>query len=109
MRLCETQKVYGIVLISACWTDLGMKSETISGYYSREWEWKKIRENCNFVIQFHSKDDPFIPLSEALHVKENLEKWGNVEYHQYDDKGHFMTPTSPTIFSIIKEKLSNIK
>ena len=35
MRLLETNKLLGAVLVSACHTDLGAASETISGYYNR--------------------------------------------------------------------------
>ena len=33
MRFAEQYQVYGIVLVSACHTDLGLKSERIAGYY----------------------------------------------------------------------------
>ena len=72
MRLAETTQLAGIVLVSACWTDLGEPSEAIAGYYNRPWLWQSIRENTGFVTQFHSDDDPFIPLAEADHVAANL-------------------------------------
>ena len=35
MRFAETRRVRGIVLVSACVTDLGDENERSSGYYSR--------------------------------------------------------------------------
>ena len=37
MRLLETTRVLGLVLVSACHTDLGVESEREAGYYSRPW------------------------------------------------------------------------
>ena len=48
MRLAEKQPVLGIVLVAACHTDLGMKSERVAGYYSRPWLWDKIKENAGY-------------------------------------------------------------
>ena len=74
MRLLEKQKLFGCVLVSACHTDLGCESERISNYYSRPWEWNLIRSNSsNFLLQYHSIDDPFIPPSEADHVARMLQ------------------------------------
>ena len=72
MRYLETDRILGLVLVSACHTDLGMESERISGYYSRPWEWDKIRSNAEWIVQYHSIDDPFIPIEEARHVAKNL-------------------------------------
>lgn len=72
-----------ILLVSACYTDLGDEGERRSGYYPRQgnedgsdanpWNFSAMRKNCPLFFQFHSDDDPFIPLKgEALRVKEGL-------------------------------------
>lgn len=66
MRLCEKNQLYGAILVSACYTDLGCDNEKASGYYSREWQWEKIMMNTGFIVQFHSDNDPFIPLEGIL-------------------------------------------
>jgi predicted alpha/beta hydrolase family esterase len=78
-----------------------LKSEAISGYYNRPWKWDAIRNNCGFIIQLHSKDDPFIPIEEARHIAENLQS----EYHEFEDEGHFMVDESDLILDIIEKKL----
>jgi len=85
MRLLETSRLRGAVLVSACWTDLGEPNETAAGYYSRPWEWAAIKANAGFIAQFHSLDDPFIPPAEAQHVAENLQS----EYIEHESSSHF--------------------
>jgi hypothetical protein len=33
----------GIVLVSPCYTDLGLPSEAAAGWYNRPWQWDKIK------------------------------------------------------------------
>ncbi len=51
LRLCETVRVLGIVLVSACVTDLGDANERASGYYNRPWEWDQLKANTKFISQ----------------------------------------------------------
>jgi predicted alpha/beta hydrolase family esterase len=88
MRLLETHKLKGCVLVSACHTDLGCESERVSGYYSRPWKWDAIRSNVEWILQYHSEDDPFIPRSEADHVALNLQS----DYTCFKNKSHFFYP-----------------
>eukprot|EP00035_Acanthoeca_spectabilis_P027271 m.465973 g.465973 ORF g.465973 m.465973 type:complete len:192 (+) comp24764_c0_seq1:157-732(+) len=87
MRLAEEHQVKGLVLVSACHTDLGSKSERQAGYYSRPWQWEKIKSHSGFILQYHSDDDPFIPIEEAQHVAQNLES----EYHELPGQSHYFT------------------
>ncbi len=106
MRHAETNKIFGSVLIGACYTDLGDKSERLSGYYDRPWQWGKIRANQNWIMQFASTDDPYIPINEARHIHEQL----NTEYFEYANKGHFggdrEFPEFPELVNALKRKLS---
>ena len=101
LRLAETQRLRGIVLVSACHTDLGSANERASGYYSRPWQWNKIAENCGFIVQFHSDDDPFIPLTEARHVAENVKS----DYREMSGRSHFFSPPFPELVACLQEKL----
>ena len=74
MRLLEDTKLLGCVLVSACHTDLGEPNEKISGYYpgfrngneeANPWLFDKMKENSEWILQYHSTDDPFIPRHEA--------------------------------------------
>eukprot|EP00472_Partenskyella_glossopodia_P002811 CAMPEP_0197519122 /NCGR_PEP_ID=MMETSP1318-20131121/4387_1 /TAXON_ID=552666 /ORGANISM="Partenskyella glossopodia, Strain RCC365" /LENGTH=134 /DNA_ID=CAMNT_0043069925 /DNA_START=126 /DNA_END=527 /DNA_ORIENTATION=+ len=39
MRYAESRQLKGLILVSACHTDLGVENERQAGYYSRPWEW----------------------------------------------------------------------
>jgi predicted alpha/beta hydrolase family esterase len=102
MRYAEGKKVAGIVLVSACHTDLGLASEAVSGYYDHPWEWEKICANCGWILQLGSSDDPFIPMeSEQRVVAEQLK----ADFREFDDQGHFMVDESPEILCAVMEKL----
>lgn len=101
MRFAEQYKVKGIILVSACVTDLGDENERASGYYSRPWEWTKIKANSGFVVQFGSTDDPFIPWEEQQTVADQL----GTDLRKYSDKGHFMNSTFPELINLVKEKM----
>ncbi len=102
MRYGETNKILGSVLVGACYTDLGDQNEKLSGYYSHPWDWSAIKNNQQWIIQFASTDDPFIPIEEARHVSEQLQN----EYFEYTDRGHFMAPAFPELINAIKSKLT---
>ena len=96
MRLLEETNIYGAVLISACHTDLGEPNERISGYYPgfkegsddpNPWDFESMKKNSQFVLQFHSTDDPFIPIEEADYVAKEIAS----VYRRYDDRSHFFT------------------
>lgn len=100
MRLAEHHRLKGLILVSACHTDLGMASERISGYYSRPWLWDSIRANCGWIVQLHSRDDPFIPVEEARHVAENLKS----EYIEHSNRGHYLTMHMQDVVDICVNK-----
>ncbi|KAL8622019.1 putative hydrolase rbbp9 [Nucella lapillus] len=97
MRYAETHKVKGIVLVSACVTDLGEESERISGYYNRPWQWDAIKANVQFAAQFGSTDDPFLPWEEQQEVAEGLK----TQLFKFDDRGHFMSTAFPELLSFL--------
>lgn len=85
MRYAETHQLLGSVLVSVCHTDLGDACEAVSGYYRDPWQWRRIRENQQWVGIFHSTDDPLIPIAEARHVAAQLQG----SYFEFSDRGHF--------------------
>lgn len=106
MRYAEDNKLYGSILIGACYTDLGEESETVSGYYDRPWQWDKIKENQNWIVQFASTDDPYIDISEAQHIHEMLD----TEYTETTSMGHYGSDLKemlefPEIVDIINQKV----
>ena len=53
-----------------------------AGYYSRAWQWEKIKANAQWITQFHSTDDPFIPPAESRHVAQSL----RLQVSRHDDQ-----------------------
>lgn len=106
MKYAEENIILGTVLIGGYYTDLGMESEKVSGYFSEPRDWEKIKKNQEWVIEFHSTDDPFIPTEEAHFVRDKLK----TEYHEFSDKQHFgypdPMPEFPELVEVIKKKLN---
>jgi predicted alpha/beta hydrolase family esterase len=79
MRYAEEYKVAAVVLVAATYTDLGDAGERQSGYYPLNnetenlYDFAAMRANCPTWRQFHSDDDCFIPLAEALRVRDGLQ------------------------------------
>lgn len=105
MRYAETHRILGSALVGAYYTDLGVETETLSGYFDRPWDWKKIRENQKWIIQFAGANDPWIPIKEAHVIRDNL----HPDYHESPDQGHFggdyYKQTFPELLEAIKRKL----
>lgn len=107
LRFAEKNKIYGSVLIAAMHTDLGIESERVSGYYNRRWDWETIKNNQQWILQFASKDDPWIPIAEPRHIHKQL----STEYYEFANQGHFggdyHKPTFPELVDAVKAKLNS--
>ncbi|MEX0924376.1 MAG: alpha/beta fold hydrolase [Candidatus Paceibacterota bacterium] len=101
IRYAAENRVRGTVLVSAYHTDLGLENEKISGYFDDEWQWEKVKSNQDWIIQFHSTDDPFIPTSEARFVRDRLD----TEYHEFTDREHHNQTQFPELVEAIVRKV----
>lgn len=94
MRLAEKHRVGGVVLVSPCYTDMGLESERISGYYSRPWLWDDIKKNAGFIVQFSSPSDPLVPYeAEQMYVHRHLQS----ELKVLQRRGHFCDDKFPEL------------
>jgi predicted alpha/beta hydrolase family esterase len=110
MRYLETHRVGLAVIVGGYHTDLGDDQEKKSGYFDRQWQWDKIKQNAGRIIQFNSIDDPYIPIKEARHISDKL----STEYHEFKDRGHFGTDKQvckefPELIAAIKGFLADKK
>ena len=107
MRFAETNRVIGSVIVGAYHTDLGLLNEKQSGYFNRPWDWESIVRNQNWIIQFASLNDPWIPIEEARFVHEKL----HTEYHESFYQGHFggdyQKLIFPELFEALKAKIQS--
>ena len=108
MRYAEQNKILGSILVAAMHTDLGIDSEKQSGYFDHPWQWNSIKKNQQWIIQFASTDDPWIPIAEARFIHHKL----STEYYEYTDKGHFSVyytkSTFPDLVKALTQKLLSI-
>lgn len=74
MRFAEKNKILGSILVATYYTDLGDEKEKEARYFDRPRNWKAIKKNQRWIVQFASTDDPYIPLEEAHLVHEKLEQ-----------------------------------
>ncbi len=109
LRYAEIHKLQGIILVSASYTDLGDEHEKASHYFDDPWQWDKIKKNVKWIIQFHSLNDPYIPVEKARYIAKQL----NTEYQEYKDQGHFASDVGkkefPEIIETIKKKLKILR
>lgn len=100
LRYTEEHPCRAAVLVSATFTDLGDAGEQASGYYptlasngeiiSNAYQFEEMKRNCLKFHQFHSDDDPFIPIYEAERIRDGL---GLKEsYHMLSGRSHFFEP-----------------
>ncbi len=105
MRFAEKNRIFGSILIGAYHTDLGYEKEKLSGYFDEPWNWDAIKNNQNWIIQFASTDDPWIPIAEPRFVRDQL----NTEYHEFQDQGHFggdyNKRTFPEVVAELQQKM----
>lgn len=108
MRFAEHNKILGSVLVAAMYTDLGIESEKLSGYFDTPWNWESIKNNQKWIIQFASTDDPWIPIAEPRFVHKKLAS----DYYEFTDQGHFggdyYKQTFPQLVEAIQRKLNKI-
>jgi uncharacterized protein len=106
MRFAENNKILGSILVGAYHTDLNDENEKMSGYFDRPWDFEAIKNNQNWIVQFNSTDDPWVPIEEARYVHQKL----NTDYHEYNNQGHFGGDYEKKEFSeileVIKKKLA---
>ena len=106
MCFAQENKIIGSILVGSYYTDLGMEEEKLSGYFEKPWDWDAIKNNQQWIVQFASPDDPWIPIEEPRFVREKL----NSEYHELTGQGHFggdyYKPEFPELVEVILQKLS---
>lgn len=81
LRYSELYPLHGCILVAATYSDLGEAHERAAGYYpligndgkeSNPYKFLEMNNNCRHWYQFHSDDDPFIPVHEAHAIRIGL-------------------------------------
>ena len=101
MRLAESHKLLGIILVSAAHTDLGDSNERASEYFDKPWNFELQKKNVQWIHQFHSIDDHLIPVDEARYIASQL-KGNNHTYEELSGHSHFFEPFQPLLDAVDK-------
>jgi len=111
LRYAELYECRGVVLVSATYSDLGDAGERASGYYPQQprrggteknpYDFEAMRRNCPNWYQFHSDDDPFIPLAEAEQIRDGL-GLSSERYFVLEGRSHFFSPPFPELVNAIE-------
>lgn len=102
MRFAENHHILGSILVGASYTDLDDEDERLSGYFTKPWNWEAIRANQQWIIQFASPTDPYIPIQEARFIADNLKS----DYRELPNRGHFTDNTFPELAKVLIKKLN---
>jgi hypothetical protein len=109
LRYAELYPVSATVLVAATYSDLGDSGERASGYYPQSnngkgtnpYLFEAMKANCPIWHQFHSDNDPFIPLHEAERVRDGLGLSEDDTYHMLAGRSHFFKPF-PELLAVIE-------
>ena len=102
LRLMEKYKFKACILVSAYNSDLGDTVEQQSGYFSRPFDYERMRSNVLHIVQFHSSDDHLVPVAVARDVAKSLMS----QYHESSGNGHFQAEEYHEIWEAIAPFLS---
>lgn len=80
--------------------DFDVLNETITG---REFDWNKIRKNCENFYMCHGSDDPYVPLSNAQAMSEKL----GVNIDIIENAWHLNQEAGYTQFEYLLEKIND--
>ena len=96
------QKIDAVYLISAFISSLNNPEfDDINNTFYKEFNWGKIKENCPRFTQFHSDNDPYVPIEKAEEVKNKI----NSELIIIKNAGHFNEAAGYKKFEELKEKI----
>jgi predicted alpha/beta hydrolase family esterase len=84
-RYAESAPLLGTFAIAAHHTDCGFELERRSGFFDGPWDWAAIRRNQRFIVQFHSTDDPLVPVE----VAQELHQLSGSRLTMMEGMGHF--------------------
>lgn len=111
LRYTEEYPIKAAILVAATYSDLGDAGERASGYYpyigqdgkvhKNEYKFDIMKQNCPIWYQFHSDNDPFIPVTEAEQIRDGLELT-EPNYQLLSGRSHFFEPPFPELIHVLE-------
>jgi len=100
LSLLEKHKAKAAFLVAGFITPLDSDFDIYNITFYKQFDWEKIRKNCNFYI-FNSDDDPYVRLEKAAELSENL----RTELNIIKSGGHINKESGYTEFPMLLEKI----
>ncbi len=75
--------------------------ESMKTFAQRDFDWGKIKSNCEKFYVFHSDNDPYIKLEKGRELADKLD----AEFIVVKDAGHFNEESGYTEFELLLEKI----
>lgn len=73
LNVLETEPVKTAFFVAGFTGSLNNQfAEIVRTFSNRQFNWKKIKENCKKYYVFHSDNDPYVPLQKAEELARNL-------------------------------------
>jgi serine hydrolase len=101
LRLMEEHATAGCVLVAAYDNDLGIQLERDSGYFSRPFDYARMRQHTPWIVQFHSQSDQVVPVAVGRQVAARLQS----TYIESADDGHFLADRYPAMLEAVRSRL----
>jgi len=73
-------------------------------FVEAQFNWEKIRSNCDSFTVFHSDNDPFVPIENAEEIARGLE----IKVELVKNAGHFNTSAGYECFPLLMEKILSL-
>jgi predicted alpha/beta hydrolase family esterase len=99
--------VAGLYLVSCFTGNLGLGDDfdpLNETFAERDFDWDKIASGAEEIRLFHGKDDPYVPLENALNISENLE----THIHIFPKGKHLNQDSGFTEFPLLLDRLKTL-
>lgn len=102
INLLEKKALKSAYLIAGFASLLGNQFDpVINTFVDKEFDWKRIKENCQNINFFYSDNDPYVPIEKASELEEKLGTKGAL----VEGAGHFNSETGFLSFPLLLEKI----
>jgi len=73
-------------------------------FAERDFDWEQIRENIGKIELFHGKNDPYVPLDNAMGISDSLD----APIHVYPNGKHLNQDSGFTEIPLLLERLTTL-
>ncbi|MCK4589091.1 MAG: serine hydrolase family protein [Nanoarchaeota archaeon] len=105
LNILETKSVQAAFFVAGVSSPLDNEfDENMKTFSHRQFDWNKIKNNCQKFYVFHSDNDPYIPLEKAEELAKNL----GVDLIIVKNAGHFNELAGYIKFDLLLEKIKQL-